>query len=78
MTQLKLSHFLHIVRRQSPLGKTVMLGIEGGRKGGRLNMRWISIKEGRGRSLLLLSGAIEDRMLWTPLVTGRRSRLDGV
>lgn len=73
MTQLKPSHFRHIVRRQGPLGKTVMLGkIEGSRKGGRLTMRWVSIEAGIGRSLLLLSRAIEDRT-WMPLVTGRRS-----
>lgn len=49
--------------------KRIMLGkIEGSRKRGRPNRRWIdSIKRARGRSLQELSRVIEDWMLWTSL-----------
>ena len=47
-----------------------MLGkVEGSRKRGRPNMRWIdSIKEAIGMSLQKLSRAVEDRRLWTSLI----------
>ena len=47
MTQLKLSYFKHIMRRQGSLEKTVMLGkVKGIRKRGKPNMRWTeAIKE---------------------------------
>ena len=50
-------------RRQDSPEKTVMLGkVEGNRKGGRPNMKWIySIKKATGLSLQKMSGAIEDK-----------------
>ena len=53
MEKLKLSCLLHIMRWQDSLEKTIMLGkIEGSRKRGRPNMRWIdSVKEAIGMSL---------------------------
>lgn len=49
---------------------TVMLGkIEGSRKIGRPNMRWISsIKEAIGRSLQKLCRAVEDWTFWSSLI----------
>ena len=42
MTKLKLSYFRYILRRQGSLEKTVMLvKIEGSRKRGRPNRRWV-------------------------------------
>ena len=42
MIKLRLSYFGHIMRRQDSLEKTIMLGkVEGSRKRGRPNMRWI-------------------------------------
>ena len=82
MIKLRLSYFGHIMRRQDSLEKTIMLGkVEGSRKRGRANMRWIDpIKEAIGLSLQELSRAVEDRTLWTSLihrVTRSRSQLDG-
>ena len=55
MTELKLSHVGHILRRQGSLGKTA-------------NKRWTdTIKEAIGRSLQEPSRAAEDRTLWTLL-----------
>ena len=53
MTKLRLSYFGHIKRRQDLLEKTIMLGnVEGCRRRGRPNMKWIeSIKEAIGMSL---------------------------
>lgn len=53
MAKLKLSYFGHIVRREGPLEKTIILEkIEGGRKRGRRPRRsWVdSIKEAVGMS----------------------------
>ena len=63
MTKLELYYFRHIMRRQGSLEKLIMLGkIEGSRKGGRPNVRWIdSTKETTGVSLQQLSRASEDR-----------------
>ena len=42
MLKLKLQYFGHLMRRTDSLEKTLMLGkIEGGRRGGRLRMRWL-------------------------------------
>ena len=70
MIKLRLSYFGHIMRRQDSLEKTIMLGkVEGSRKRGRPNMRWIdSIEEAIGMSLQELSRAVEDRTLWTSLI----------
>ena len=70
MIKLRLSYFGHIMRRQDSLEKTIMLGkVEGSRKRGRPNMRWIdSIKAAMGIGLQDLSRAVEDRTLWTSLI----------
>ena len=61
---------MHVMRRQDSSEKTTMLGkVEGSRKGGRPNRRWIdSIKKARGMSAQELSRAVEDRTLWTSLI----------
>ena len=48
MIKYGLSHFGYLMGRQDSLEKTIMLEkVEGSRKGGRQNMRWVhSIKEG--------------------------------
>ena len=63
MMKWRLSCFGHILRRLDSLGKTIMLGkVEGSRKRGRPNTRWIDwLKEATGLSLQELDGAIEDR-----------------
>ena len=60
-TNLKLYYFKHIMRRQGSLEKAVMLGnMEGSRKRGRSNMRWIDcVKETTDLSLQELSRATE-------------------
>ena len=70
MIKLRLSYFGHIMRRQDSLEKTIMLGkVEGSRKRGRPNMRWIdSIKEAIGMSLQKLSRTVEYRTLKTSLI----------
>ena len=49
MIKLRLSFFEHIMRKQDSLEKAIMLGkVEGSRKRGRPNMRWIdSVKHRR-------------------------------
>ena len=63
MTKLKLSYFGYIMRKQNSFEKTKLVGkIEGSRKRGRANMRWIdSVKESIGMSLQALSRTVEDR-----------------
>ena len=66
MLKLRLPYFGYVLRRQDSLEKTVILAkVEGRRKRGRLNTRWIhSLKEVTGLSLQELSRADEDRMFW--------------
>ena len=61
MLKLKLSYFGHILRRQDSLEKTIMLGkVEGSRKRGRQNTRWVdSLKEATRLSLQELSLRID-------------------
>lgn len=77
MTQLKLSYFGHSARRQSSLGKTVMLGkIEASRKRGRPSMRKTnSMKDAVVVSPRELSRAAEDRTPRTCLVHGVTRRV---
>lgn len=57
------------MRRQDSLEKTMMLGkIEGSRKERWPNMRRINSIKTAGRSLQELSGATEDRTLWTSFI----------
>ena len=58
------------MRRQRYLKKTITLGrVDGSRKRGRPNMRWIDpIKEVTGRSLQERNRAVEDRTLWLSLI----------
>lgn len=64
-----MSYVGHIVRMQGSLKKIMMLRrTEGGRKRGRLTMRWLdSTKEATGVSLQELSRAV-CRILWVPLM----------
>ena len=72
MTKLKLSYLRHIMRRQGSLEKMIILEkIEGSRKRGRPNIRWIdSIKEAIGMNLQELSWTTEDRTLCISLIGG--------
>lgn len=56
-------------KKESSLGKTLMLGKIGSSRKRRPNTRWIdSIKEARGMSLQELIRAVKDRTLWTSLI----------
>ena len=53
------------------MDKTVTLGkIEGSRERGRLSMVWIESIKKVGMSLQLMSRSVEDKTLWTSLITG--------
>ncbi|GFS18662.1 endonuclease-reverse transcriptase [Elysia marginata] len=78
----KLSYFGHIMRKQSSLEKSIMLGMgEGGRKRGRPCMRWKDdIKTVTGLTLPELVRAVKNRYYWRQLITTitrSRPRLDG-
>ena len=81
MTRLKLSYFEHIIRRYDSLEKTIMLGkLEGNKRRGRPNTRWInSIKEATDANLKVLSSATENKTCWRSLIYRvdiSRQRLD--
>lgn len=70
MIKLRLLYFDHTVRRQEALEKTSMLGnVEGSRKKGRPNLKWIySVKEATTLSLQGLNKAVNDRIFWRSLI----------
>ena len=72
MLKLKLQYFVHLMRTDNSLEKSLMLGqIEGRRKRGCQRMRWLdSITDAMNMNLTKLWKIVRDREAWRATVHG--------